>query len=206
MCRTSKYTKEQDLWIKKNQYGISRKELAIRFNKIFGTNENEITIRHHCQYLGLKNGFTGKYTTETSPRWQKGLSKEEFKSHFTKESFQVLVDCITPKRKYKVGDVFINHGIPRIVLNIESNKSFEERTVPYARYIYEQHYGKQDGDYVYLFADGNYQNNDISNILQVDRHELISINMLDGHKKGEYTKALVDVLKVKSQIRNLKRR
>lgn len=196
------YTKEQDLWLKENQYGISREELTKQFNDKFGTNKTKDQVRHHCQFLGFKNGQSGKFDRNNIP-WQKGISKEEFKKHYSKESLQILINNITPKRIHNVGDIINKHGIYYIVISVEENVVESKRIMPLARYIYEQQYGKQSGDYVYLFADGNYKNTDISNIVKIDRSDNMVINLSGVKGNKECTNAMIDYLKVKKELKKL---
>lgn len=158
------YTEEQVQFLQENRT-LPRRELTEKFNKKFNTNKTVLGLKSVCNNHGLYTGRTGYFTSETSPRWAKGLNKSEFKSHYSKESYASLVSNIQEKRKYHIGDTIIRHNIPYIVVSEEANKPWDDRVRVKARYVYEQQYGEIQNDDMVLHIDGDEMNCEIDNLV-----------------------------------------
>ena len=57
----------------------------------------------------------------------------------------------------------------------------------YARYLYEKAYGKQPGDYIIVYLDGNSRNIDLSNLEMISRRQscYIRVNKLSYTNRQE---------------------
>lgn len=55
------------------------REITDLFNEKFGTNKTKDQVRHHCQFLGFKNGQSGKFD-RNNILWQKAFLKKNLKS------------------------------------------------------------------------------------------------------------------------------
>ena len=147
---------------------MPRQELTDNFNKRFGTNKCLSTIKAVCNNHGLYTGRDGRFTSETSPRWQKGLSKSDFKSHYSEESYSRMTKKMLQmeqENRAQVGDTIIRHGIPYIVVSEEPNELWDNRIKNKARYVYEQYHGKIQNDDMVLHIDGDKMNCDIDNLI-----------------------------------------
>lgn len=150
------------------KYGskMSRKELTTLLNQKFETTFCVSTVKSWCvrNNISSPNG-DGKFTSETSPRWQVGLSKEEFKSHYSKESFYLMTKPMMESNiKYKIGDELIRHGAPYIVVNNEFGDGIDHRIKKKSIYVWEQCYGSVPKDSIIIHADNNKMNCDICNL------------------------------------------
>ena len=168
---TDSFTSEQKEFLL--QYGsqMSRKELTDLFNKHFHEERPLSTIKGFCNRNNIPspNG-NGQYTSETSPRWQKGLSKEDFKSHYTEQSFKDMTSpMIESNIKHSIGDEVIRHGLPYIVVNNDFGHGFDKRLCPKDVYVWEQHNGPIPKTHMLIHLDNDPMNCDISNLRCIPR-------------------------------------
>lgn len=168
---TDSFTVEQKEFL--FQYGsqISRKELTELFNRHFNEERTLSTIKGFCNRNNIPspNG-NGRYTSETSPRWQKGLSKEDFKSHYTEQSFDNMTSPMRESNiKYSVGDEVIRHGLPYIVVNNDFGQGFDKRLRPKDAYVWEQYNGSIPNTHMLIHLDNDPMNCDISNLRCIPR-------------------------------------
>lgn len=163
------YSEEQLVFLKDNYKHMLRRELADAFNEKFGTHYALSTIKALCVRNGWLADTDGRFTSETSPRWQKGLSKEEFKSHYSDESLKrMTTPMIEGNRVLHVGDTFMRHGIPYILLDDSTvNKPIELRGMAKARYIWEQAYGKIENNDLIIHLDNDVMNCDLENLARI---------------------------------------
>ena len=158
------YSDEQVQFLIDN-HTIPRKELTERFNKRFGTNKSVTTLKGVCNRYGLYTGRDGRFTTESSPRWQKGLSSEEFKSHYSDESFGAMVNpMIKSNRQHKVGDEIERHGASYIVLSEESGVAWDKRIKSKAVCVWEEANGIIPEGYILVHIDGDLTNCELDNL------------------------------------------
>lgn len=147
------YTAEQEDFLRSHYEGISRKELANLFNARFGTSKSWKTIASWCNTRGLKSGLDGRYKNGHD-QWNKGMSGEEYLSHFTKP----LV--IPDNRIYHIGDEVYRHGKWYVVISEEPNVEFCNRLQLKARYIWEKEIGPLTDDEMVIHL--NRDENDFS--------------------------------------------
>lgn len=200
----------QLMWIKDNQEGISRLELASRFNKKFGCNLTKDQISNLCVYRGWKNGYTGQFGDNSRGDWipwAKGVHGEEFFKRY-KPGYREELRIKTSEyfRKYRVGDIRMRHGYKVIVKsnNVGDNDTNYEL---YAKHVWEKAYGvgsvSEGQRFVYL--DGDTSNCSLSNLRLVDESvamRLIGRNDLYGY--GEITDTAIEMIKVEKAVKNMK--
>ena len=160
------FTDEQKQFLMDHGSVVSHKKLTAMFNAQFGTNVCYSTIKAWCNRHDIHSPIgDGKFTSETSPRWQKGLSKEDFKSHYTEDSFDRMIRNMCHSNiKHNVGDEVNRHGKPHIIVNDEFGKGYDHRIQTKDRYIWEQTYGEIPEDHMIIHLDNDPMNCDISNL------------------------------------------
>lgn len=170
------YTKYQREYLRKRYRKYSFKVLAEMFNANFGTNKTAHAIKDYCRRQGFhKTNGDGRFQ-EGHKAWQNGMTTEEYKSHFTEESYaRATADTLPHNSKYKVGDRcdYKINGVyrPCIVISDEPNVPFKERIIQEDRKVYEDAHGKIDRDTKIIHLDGDYHNCDISNLVAVSDYE-----------------------------------
>lgn len=157
------YTQEQENFLKTHYYGISRQELADMFNAEFGTNKSIGAIKSWCNNRGLNCGSDGKFKNGHTS-WQTGLMGNDYRSHFTEETFKKSVSCIIPKRKYEIGDTFYKSGEFYVLVSTDSKIPIEKRGILKRRYVYEKAYGKIPKQHIIIQLDGDKSNFDLDNL------------------------------------------
>lgn len=165
------FTDEQKAFLFKHGPNMKRRELTEKFNQHFNENRPYNTIRSFCSRnkIPSPNG-DGRYTAETSPRWQKGLSKDEFKEHYTEQSFnQLITPMLESHVKYSIGDEVIRHDRPFIVVNNNFGHGIDARLKPKDAYVWEQHNGAIPDTHMLIHLDNDPMNCDISNLRCIPR-------------------------------------
>lgn len=159
------FTTEQEEFIHKNAPTMYRKDLVTALNDTFGTDFKYNTVRMYCARHKLyAPGGDGKFTSE-SHNWQKGLSGEEFKSHYSEESFRRLVSGMLDSNKiHRIGDIIVRHGRKYIYINEDYGQHIDDRTQEYGRYLWEQAYGPIPEDFMVIYLDGDYMNCTLDNL------------------------------------------
>lgn len=160
------YSPEQEQFLMENSPRMSRVDLTAAFNRKFGTHKGVITIKSWCNARGYNAASDGRFK-DGDVTWQKGLSKEEFRSHYSEESFRKM---ICPMRetniKYRIGDEITDHGTddPYIVVSLDYSIDFHSRVIPKGRYVWEQEHGPVPEDHCVIYLDGDRKNCDLSNL------------------------------------------
>lgn len=158
------YSAAQEAFLKENAPLMSRAELAELFNQKFGTCRSVAGIKAFCNRMGYHSGSDGKFK-KGCVTWQAGLRGEEFKAHYTRESFQRGIEGMRQANKTKkIGDEIIIDGVPWIVTSLAYGVPFCERRQPKRRVVWEQHYGEIPKDYCIIVLDGDPMNCDIENL------------------------------------------
>ena len=164
MARYNTYSVEQEEFLKANAPLLSRKELTERFNERFGTTKNVRAIKSWCNNRGYNSSSDGRFQ-DGNVSWQTGLSGEEFKSHYTKESFQKLIDPMQQgKKTKKIGDEIIKDGEPYIIVSVDYSLPHDKRRQPKRRVVWEQLHGEIPKDHCIICLDGNPMNCEPSNL------------------------------------------
>ena len=163
MASYNAYTDKQEEFLREQCQGRTRKELTDLFNQEFRTNKTVLAIKSWCNNRGLHNGNTGRFA-KGHISWQTGLSKNEYKKHFTKESFKRLINGLMDKRIHKVGDTITRHGKPYIITSTEPNVPFDERIIIKRRFVYEQSYGEIPEGHKIIQLDRDQMNCELDNL------------------------------------------
>lgn len=150
--------------MKKNAPGISRKELTERFNRQFGLNKSVQAIKCFCNARGFNSGSDGRFAKGCTT-WQTGLRGEEFKSHYTKASFERGIEGMRQANKTaKIGDEVVKNGVPWVVTSLEYGVKFHNRIKLKRRVVWEQLHGEIPKDHCIIHLDGDQMNCDPSNL------------------------------------------
>jgi hypothetical protein len=158
------YSREQEDFLKENAPLMSRKELTQKFNETFGTNRTVSGIKGFCNSRGYNSSSTGRFQ-DGHISWQTGLRGEDFKSHYTEESFQRGIEGMRQANKTrKIGDEIVIDGVPFIVTSLEYGVPFCDRRQPKRRVVWEQLHGEIPKDHCVICLDGNPMNCDPSNL------------------------------------------
>ena len=158
------YTAEQNEFLRINAPLVSRKELTAQFNAKFGTNKGLRAIKGYCNARKWNSSEDGRYKVG-NVSWQTGLSKEEFKSHYTETSFkQMTKNMIEANKTKKIGDEIVKNGEPFVIVSIDYSLRHDKRRIPKRRYVWEQLYGEVPKDHCVICIDGNHWNCEPSNL------------------------------------------
>lgn len=164
MARYNTYPVEQVEFLKVNAPLMSKKELTERFNEQFGTSKSVRAIKSYCDARGYYSPFNGKFQ-KGHVSWQTGLRGDDYKSHFTEESFARNQQKYTETKKTKkIGDEIVIDGVPFIVTSLEYGIPFHERRQPKRRVVWERLHGEIPKDHCIICLDGNPMNCDPSNL------------------------------------------
>lgn len=193
------YTDEQLQWLEDNAWQYTRDELAEAFNARYGTNKSGEAIRS----LGKRKKWAYKKQTH----WAKGLTKEEFKSHFSESAMKKRTahfeKFIEPLRK---GELFERNGEMYIVTNDANHVHISKRSQQYDRYLYEQAYGiKLRPQDMIVHVDGNEMNNDIDNLEMLPMEMLVTYSRWmaspEGRQNPVINKCLLQACRLEWEIR-----
>jgi hypothetical protein len=164
MARYNTYSVEQEEFLKANAPLLSRKELTERFNERFGTTKSVRAIASWCNNRGYNSSSDGRFQ-DGHVSWQTGLRGDEFKSHYTKESYARMREAVNEANKTKkIGDDIVIDGVPWIVTSLDYSKPFYERRQPKRRVVWEQLHGEIPKDHCVICLDGNPMNCEPSNL------------------------------------------
>lgn len=164
MATYNTYPIEQDEFLRINAPLMSRKELTERFNKIFDTNKSVLAIKSYCNNRGYNSSSDGKFQNN-HVSWQTGVRGEEFKSHYSKESYTKMRKAVAEANKtHKLGDEIIIDGVPWIITSLDYNFPLWERRQPKRRVVWERLHGEIPKDHCIICLDGNPMNCEPSNL------------------------------------------
>lgn len=173
------YSDEQYQWLADNAWQYTRDELAKAFNAKYGANKSGEAIRS----LGKKAKWPYRKT-----HWAKGLSKEEFISHFTDESMAKRTEHFRAyyNKKLKTGELFERNGELYIVTDDTTHVHITERSQQYDRYLYEQTHGiKLRPRDLIVHVDGNKMNNDVDNLEMLPMEMLVTYSRYMASPEGK---------------------
>lgn len=164
MGRYNTYPVEQVEFLKENAPSMSRKELTDQFNEKFGTSKSVRAIKSYCNARGYYSPSDGRFQEGNVP-WQTGLRGEEFKSHYTTESYARMRKAVNEAKKTrKIGDEIVIDGVPWVVTSLDYGVPFCERRQPKRRVVWERLHGEIPKDHCIICLDGNPMNCDPSNL------------------------------------------
>lgn len=190
------YTTEQHKFIKDNQHGISRKELAIRFNKKFGTKLTDTALRAYCQNRGYRNG--------RDTRFEKGNVKDNG-HRFTKDDERGKPYRFKKGRK---SDTELPIGTKRYRNGYETVKIGNPNQWEFAhKLLWQENKGVIPPKHKVIFKDGNKKNITIENLQMVSMAELSVMNryrLLSGD--SELTEVALKISKLIIKSAQLKKK
>jgi hypothetical protein len=164
MATYNTYPAEQEQFLKENAPLMSRKELTEQFNRKFGTNRTVSGIKGFCNARGYNSSSIGRFE-KGNVSWQTGLRGEEFKSHYTEESYRRMIErAVQGNRTRKIGDELVIKGIPWIVTSVEPGVPFHKRRQLKRRVVWEQLHGEIPADHCIVHLDGDQMNCNPSNL------------------------------------------
>ena len=209
MAKKTKWTDEIIEFMKCNYKGNDNIELARLLNNKFNLNTNGDRVSNVKSNLkrrygidlrtGINNGCIkkGNIPANKGKKWNEYLTKEQ-QEKARKTCFK---EGHIPDNHREVGSKRINiYGYHEIKVE-EPNKWELEH-----RYIYKQYYGNIPQKVKIIFADGNKDNLDISNLIAVSSAEELHLNK-DGLRFNdkELTEAGLNITKIKLKVGELKR-
>ncbi|MBO1529618.1 HNH endonuclease [Psychrobacter sp. F1192] len=172
-------TKAHHDFIKKHQAHITRKELARMFNEKFGLSVSVPSIASYAKRHGMLRVITPlihkpehlQYLEDNHGLLPRSQLTDKFNQHFG-TSFTVKdIRTVCRRLDLKMEKVRRNHlpvgSVRRRTkyLHIKVGEPDVWRSLH--RHTYEEHYGPIPPDYIVMFADGDYDNTDIENLVCV---------------------------------------
>ena len=193
MRKHIRYTAEQDAFIHENQYGISRAELAVKFNAHFGTSVTSEQMKTACTNRGLKNGRTGHFPKGHVPfvAGTKGFLKRN-KGSFPKGH--------VPHNHRPVGSERITKD-GYIEIKVAEPNKFDLKH----RVVWREHFGEIPDTHCLRFLDNDKTNCSIDNLLLIPRGANATVNIYNKADTGnrELNKAILLTETLKHEIRKL---
>ncbi|TDM12680.1 HNH endonuclease signature motif containing protein [Macrococcus bovicus] len=181
------FTEEMDLFLRKNNEGISNKILHQMFREHFNCNIGLSTFKNRRKSLGLHSGLTGRYE-KGHTSWNKGKSmpshpnsvKTQFKKGQRPTSFK------------EIGSERIVEGYYEVKVANPSTWKAKHRL------IWEEHHGPIPDGHVVMFADQNPMNCTIDNLMLVSRGQMAILNqnnlLQDSKELNETALLVADVI------------
>lgn len=164
MARYNTYTVQQERFLKENAPKMSRKALTELFNLRFGLCKSEQAIKSWCNSRGYNSASTGRFE-KGCVTWQKGLSAEEIRGHYTEESFKRRVTKVAEANRFrKIGDEIVIDGVPWVIASVEYGVPLYNRRVPKRRWVWEKLHGEIPKDCCIICLDGNPMNCEPDNL------------------------------------------
>ena len=204
------YTEEEKKFVKNNITNYFLPELVKVFNKRFNTNITMIQLKNLKHNMKLKSGLP---TTHFGNTYNKGKKRTEeqrtrmslsAKKRVTKE-FREKMSMMRRNASKKIGYRTINNQ-GYIFIKVKNEACEKDNYVSEARYVYEKYYGKIPKGYWVYHLDGNVSNNNIDNLIALERSIVASLN-ITGLKSTnkELTKLGIDILKINRIIKERKK-
>lgn len=183
------YTKEQEEFLMKNYYGISRKELTEKFNNQFNTDKSIHTIKSWCNNRKLNCGLDRKFKKEDVP-WNKGKKGDDYFAHYDIEKVKEHCKRLHENNRTAViGEERIISGVPHIRVVAGRRTERNERWVRKRYIIWEQSYGQIPNGHCIVSLDGNRMNCDISNLACIPKKYM---TLLSKNKWFSENKAITE--------------
>lgn len=207
-AKITKWTDEVINFMIENYEGRDNIELAELLNEKFNLNTNGDRVSNVKSNLKRRKGIDittginrgcikkGNIPFNKGLKWNQYLTKEQqeksSKTWFKKGNI--------PMTAVEIGEEHIRHKKPNDegflcvkTCNGKGNKNW----TPKQRYVYEQHYGEIPKGHKVIFADGNRNNFDISNLILVSNAEELHLNKRGlRFKDKELTETGLNVVKV----------
>lgn len=170
------YTAEQQDFLRDNCKRMSRGELTDSFNAQFGTNKTAMAIKAYCNKHGWYSGDDGRFKVGCRS-WQTGITGDDFKSHYTDESFAKMTNkLIESNKKWRIGDEVIRHGVPMIIISEDYTIRYDKRMIFKRRYVWEHAHGKIPPGHRIIHLDGDVMNCNLDNLYCVPDKFIPTLN------------------------------
>lgn len=200
------FTEAEDTWLAENRPKMLRDELAEEFYKKFGKRRTANSLICRCKRNGVHCEDDGKFQ-KGHPSWHSGMSVEEYRSHYTKESFakgKFKKGERSMAYKYDVGDEVIREDYVYVKISDDPKIPPKQQWKSKQRLIYEQHYGELPDGYQVIFLDGDRENFDIENLAAITDSERMTLMANKWYGKGEVAKTGIVYAKLMNAIKEAK--
>lgn len=179
------YTGEQDAWLKGNVEGKDWQTITNKFNQEFGTNKSLRALKSHCnKRLRVCCNRDTTFKKGHVP-WNQNITKEEWLSHFSKESIENMA-----KTQLKKGHTRTKECEIGTIMQVSSGKfciktgkgqyGSKKGWQNLSHYAYEKQTGiKPPKGAVIAHLDGDQLNCDIGNLFLTDRRVFSAV--LNGY-------------------------
>lgn len=158
MAKYNSYSQEQEQFLMRNSSLMSRKQLTENFNETFGCCKSVNTIKSFCNRRGYSADTDGRFKNGHQS-WQTGLTKEQFRSHYSEQTYKALTQAANEKNKtHKIGDEVIIDGVPWIIISLDYSKPLWQRREPKRRFVWKQIHGEIPKDYCIINLDRDLMN------------------------------------------------
>ena len=180
MATYNQYTQEQEDYLRENAPNMSRVQLTAGFNARFGTKKSVSTIKSWCNRRGLHNGNDGKFK-DGHRSWQTGLQGEEYRKHYTNESWKKSKrGLVFAEQKYQEGDLIIRHGLPAFYKGGAAGVPIDDRIEYASTVVWEQANGKLPDNMKLIHLDGDIMNYQLENLRAIPKSWLSDLRYLGG--------------------------
>lgn len=180
MARYNQYTPEQEEYLHENAPTMSRAQLTAGFNARFGTTKSVSTIKSWCNRRGIHSGNDGRFT-DGHRSWQTGLRGEEYRKHYTAESWEKAKSGLVPiEQKYQEGDLIIRHGLPAFYKGGDAGVEIDDRIEYASTAIWERANGKLPDNMKLIHLDGDVTNYNLDNLRAIPKSWLSDLRHTGG--------------------------
>lgn len=180
MARYNQYTPEQEEYLYENAPTLSRVQLTAGFNARFGTKKSVSTIKSWCNRRGIHNGNDGRFK-DGHRSWQTGLQGEEYRKHYTKESWEKSRSGLVPiEQKYQEGDLIIRHGLPAFYKSGDAGVKIDDRIEYASTAVWERTNGKLPDNMKLIHLDGDVMNYSLDNLRAIPKSWLSDLRYAGG--------------------------
>lgn len=169
-----RFTPKQILFLRDAYTSMSRRDLTNIFNERFSMAISEGRITAYLKNHRIRSGRTGRFKKENVPwnfnkKGYMGANSTSFKpGNMPKNKRRLWSERITC-------DGYIEISVPERNLHTGAPTRFKAKHV----WLWEMKHGPVPKGHVLMFTDGNRLNCNISNLLLVDRVELLTLNSHD---------------------------
>lgn len=175
-----KLTEEQESYLREHAPNESRAQLAKGFNATFGTSYAKTTVTSWCNKRGLHNGNDGRFK-DGHRSWQTGLQGEEYRKHYTDESWKKSKSgLILAEQRYQEGDLIVRHGLPAFYKGGAAGVPIDDRIEYASTVVWEQANGKLPDTMKLIHLDGNVMNYQLENLRAIPKSWLSDLRYLGG--------------------------
>lgn len=180
MARYNQYTQEQEDYLRENAPNMSRVQLTVGFNARFGTKKSVNTIKSWCNRRGIHNGNDGRFK-DGHRSWQTGLQGEEYRKHYTDESWEKSKSgLVFAEQKYQEGDLIIRHGLPAFYKGGAAGVAIDYRIKYASTAVWERSNGKLPDNMKLIHLDGDVMNYQLENLRAIPKSWLSDLRYLGG--------------------------